>query len=348
MSLAVPQQLKSGDKVATVSPSSGTAGLLPWKYEVGKKQLQDAFGVKVVEMPHTLASYDDVYKHPKKRAEDLMAAFSDPDIKGIFACIGGEESMRMLPYIDFDVIKNNPKIFTGYSDSTTIHLMCFKAGVRSYYGPSIMAGYAENGGLFPYMESSARKTLFSNEVIGEVAQNTAGWVVKQYPWDDKSLLHTPRKLNPPMARKCILGSGKVQGHLLGGCMEVLDMLRGTSLWPELDKWQGAIAFFETSEEMPPIDNIIRWLRTYCEMGLIQALAGIVLARPGGDAVGEEYYSAQEEAFLKIIRDEYKLDLPILTRLDFGHTDPQFLIPYGAKAEIDADNKTFTILESGCL
>ena len=85
-------------------------------------------------MPNTLKGTDYLYNHPEKRAEDLMAAFKDKTIKGIFTCIGGDESIRMLPYIDFDVIRDNPKVFIGYSDTTISHFMCLKAGISSFYG----------------------------------------------------------------------------------------------------------------------------------------------------------------------------------------------------------------------
>ena len=348
MKLIVPPCIKAGDKVATVSLSWGGAGELTHKYEVGKQQLTDAFDVEVVEMPHTLDTAADVYANPKARAEDLMQAFADPDIKGIFSCIGGNDSVRMLPYIDFDVIRNNPKPFLGYSDSTITHFICLKAGIRSYYGPSVMAGFAENGGLFPYMENSVRKALFTNEVIGEVKQNTDGWVVKQYPWEDESLLHKKRILNPAMERKLLQGEGKVQGHLIGGCMEVLEMLKGTVLWPELDVWKGAVLFFETSEDAHDAEEVIGWVRNLATQGILDVVNGIIIGRPGGDAVGEEYYQAQDDAFMKVVKTECGLDIPIMSRMDFGHTDPQFVVPYGAMAEIDCENKKFTILESGCV
>ncbi len=94
----------------------------------GKKRLEDTFGLQVVEMENTLKGTDYIYAHPEKRAEDLMQAFSDKSINGIFACIGGIDSIRLLPYIDFEIITRNPKIFIGYSDSTIIHYMCLKAG----------------------------------------------------------------------------------------------------------------------------------------------------------------------------------------------------------------------------
>lgn len=95
-------------------------------------------------MENTLKGSEYLYNHPEKRAHDFMDAFVNPSVKAIFSCIGGDESVRMLPYIDFDIIRNNPKILIGYSDTTISHLMCLKAGVSSFYGPSLLAELAEN------------------------------------------------------------------------------------------------------------------------------------------------------------------------------------------------------------
>lgn len=131
MDLVKPSRLKSGDKVATISLSWGGAGDddILWRYNIGKKRLEEEFGLKVIEMPQTLCGTEFIYNHPEKRAEDLMLAFKDKSIKAIFSCIGGDESIRMLPFIDFDIIRNNPKAFIGYSDTTITHMICLKAGI---------------------------------------------------------------------------------------------------------------------------------------------------------------------------------------------------------------------------
>ena len=129
-----PRKLRPGDKVATVSLSWGGPGAIPHRYEAGKKQLQDEFGLIVVEMSHTLREPDWLYRNPQARAEDLMAAFSDTTVAGIVSTIGGDDSIRLLPFLDLDVIRSNPKVFMGYSDTTIAHLACFKAGLVTFYG----------------------------------------------------------------------------------------------------------------------------------------------------------------------------------------------------------------------
>uniref|UniRef100_UPI0026ECB3B8 LD-carboxypeptidase n=1 Tax=Sporosarcina ureae TaxID=1571 RepID=UPI0026ECB3B8 len=163
--LKKPKKLKRGDTVATVSPSWGGAGEpeIKWRYEQGVKRLEEVFGLNVIPMPNSLKGGDYLYENPKARAEDLMTAFSDHTIKAIFANIGGEDSIRLLPYIDFAVIQNNPKIFSGYSDVTISHLFCHKAGISSFYGPAILTDFAENVEMDPYTIEMVNRTLFSNE-----------------------------------------------------------------------------------------------------------------------------------------------------------------------------------------
>ncbi len=145
--LTKPKMLQPGDKVATVSLSWGGAGepSIRWRYDLGVKRLKEVFGLEVVAMPNSLKGSDFAYENPQARAEDLMAAFRDPSIKGIISNIGGSESIRLLPYIDFNVIRENPKIFMGYSDATISHLFCLKAGLSTFYGPAILTEFAENG-----------------------------------------------------------------------------------------------------------------------------------------------------------------------------------------------------------
>ena len=151
-----PRKLEPGDRVAAVSLSWGGPGAFPHRYRAGKEQFTREFGVEVIETPHALREPEWLARNPEARAADLMDAFLDPSIKGIISTIGGEESIRLLPYIHDDVIRANPKVFLGYSDTTVSHLACFRAGLVSFYGPAFMSGFAENGGMFPYMIDAVR------------------------------------------------------------------------------------------------------------------------------------------------------------------------------------------------
>jgi muramoyltetrapeptide carboxypeptidase LdcA involved in peptidoglycan recycling len=338
-----PPKLHPGDKITTVSLSWGGPSVFPHRYQAGVGQLQDEFGLRVVEMPHTLKDAGWLAKHPKARADDLMQAFADPSIKGIFATIGGDDSIRLLPFVDLDLIRENPKVFLGSSDTTVSHLMCYQAGLVSFYGPRIMVEFAENGGMFPYMVQSLRKMIFSSDVIGEIQASTEGWTVEHLDWADPASQNIQRKLNPSTGWRFLQGQGLRRGHLIGGCLEVFDWTRGTEIFPE--NWQDAILFLETSEEAPPPEYLERILRVFAAMGILEKLSGILFGRPGGE-IPPENFEEYDQAILQAVREEAGLtELPVVTNMDFGHTAPIFLLPYGIQAEIDVENRRFSITES---
>jgi muramoyltetrapeptide carboxypeptidase LdcA involved in peptidoglycan recycling len=340
-----PKKLNPGDKIATVSLSWGGPGTFPHRYDVGKRQLQDEFGLRVVEMPNTLKDAAWLARNPKARADDLMQAFADASIKGIFSTIGGDDSIRLLPYVDLDVIRNNPKVFLGYSDTTISHLVCYKAGLVSFYGPSILLEFAENGGMFPYVVEALRQTIFASDVIGEVKPNTQGWTVERLDWGEPKNQERKRKSNPCTGWRFLQGSGIHSGHLLGGCIEVLDWTRGTGIFPEPAQWQDSILFLETSEDAPPPSYVSYTLRAFAALGVLHQITGILFGRPGGD-VPPEKFEEYDRAILQVVHEEERLtDLPIVTNMDFGHTSPIFILPYGVRAEIDCVNWRFSILEN---
>ncbi|WP_353117108.1 S66 peptidase family protein [Myroides odoratus] len=340
--LVQPQRLQKGDTVATISLSWGGAGDLPIRYQAGKNQLEEQFGLKVVETTHALQSAQWIYEHPEARAADLMEAFQNPEIKAIFSTIGGEESMRLLKYIDFDIIRQNPKIFLGFSDTTVTHFMCLKAGLSSFYGTSVLVGFAENGGMHAYQIEDIKRTLFSTAPIGELKPNKAGWTTEFLDWFDPSLQPIKRTLTPSEGWDFARGKGKVQGPLIGGCMEVLELIKGTILWPEFEVWKGAILFLETSEEKPAPFFIRHWLRGYAAMGILEVIHGLIIGRPYDNLYAAEY----KQAILQVLDEEGLGGLPVIMQMDFGHTCPTFTLPYGRLAEIDMEAKRFAILEAG--
>lgn len=340
-----PQKLQPGDKVAAVSLSWGGPGTIPFRYEAGKKQLEETFGVQVVEMQHTLKDAAWIAQNPRARADDLMAAFFDPSIQAIISTIGGEDSIHILPYLDPELIHDNPKIFMGYSDSTITHMACYKAGLRTFYGPSIMAGFAENTGLFPYMVNAVRKTLFSSEPIGQLTPNMDGWTVELLDWAIPENQDIARKLTPGTGWRFLQGQGTVHGHLIGGCFEVFDWLRGTPYWPEEEQWKNAILFLETSEEAPPPAQVKYGLRAMGALGVLSRISAILFGRPGGQ-ISPDTHAEYDQVLKQVVKEENGYsDLPIVSNIDFGHTDPMMVLPYGATMEIDCEKRTLTIPEN---
>jgi muramoyltetrapeptide carboxypeptidase LdcA involved in peptidoglycan recycling len=274
-----------------------------------------------------------------------MSAFADNSIQAIISTIGGEDSIRTLPYVDLEVIRDHPKIFMGYSDTTITHLACMKAGLGAFYGPAFMSGFAENGGMFPYMVESVKRTLFCPDPIGEIQPNRDGWMVERVDWGAAANQERRRAMNPSTGWVFLQGAGVRHGHLLGGCLEVLDWLRGSEYWPSPGMWRNAILFLETSEDAPPPYQVRYVLRTLAALGVLKRICGLLFGRPGGE-MPVERFDDYDRAILQVVRDEEGLvDLPVITRMDFGHTDPMFVLPYGVLAEIDCEKQKFSILEN---
>ncbi|MCE5234842.1 MAG: LD-carboxypeptidase [Eubacteriales bacterium] len=338
-----PKRLKRGDKVAVVSLSWGGLGdeALLHKYHIAKRRLETEFGLTAVPMPHALKGSSFVAEHPELRAKDLTDAFSDPSVAAVFCAIGGDDTIRTLPYVDLDTIRRNPKIFMGYSDSTVNHLMMYKAGLVSFYGPSVMCEFGEYVKMYDYTKEAVQKFLF---------EDTAGHSVLSSPfWSDDFVLwkeentHIQKKLRPDAhGYELLQGSGKARGHLLGGCLDVFMMAIGTKIWPSIDDWTGALLFIETSEEKPSPDFVKWTLRNLAAQGVLKAVRGILVGKPQG----EVYYDEYKEAILQVVAAEEGLgELPILYNMNFGHAAPIGILPYGVTAELDCERKTLTLLES---
>lgn len=343
--LKKPKRLTSRSRVAIVSPSWGGPATFPSRFEAGKRQFTEEFGIELVEMPHCRKPAEWLHKNPEARAEDLMHAFSDPSIDGIVASIGGDDAIRLVPYLDLKMIASNPKVFMGYSDTTTLHFACYKAGLSSFYGPSIMAGFAENAGIFPYMKDAVSKTIFSSEVVGTIPEANE-WTVEHLEWEQEENQNRKRQTSRPLGRSLLQGKGIAEGHLIGGCIDVFPMIIGTSIWPSANEFNGAILFLETSEEAPKTDDMQRILRNLGVQGILHRLSGILVGRPGGNVSDLRQYDI---AIQQTVSDEFGLsELPIFGQMDFGHTDPMCVLPYGAKTKIDCTTKEVTITESACI
>lgn len=331
--LTVPPRLSAGDSIAIVSPSWGGPSVFPHRYEAGLSCLRERFGFEIVEMPHARADADWLAENPAARAADIMAAFADPGIKGVFASIGGDDAIRLEPFLDLAVLAANPKLLIGYSDTTAIHFACLRAGLQSLYGPSVMSGFAENGGISPTTEASFRAVAMELSAHA-LPWSTEGWTDQLLDWSDPQNQTRPRERHPSSGPRILRGSGIVSGRLIGGCFEVLEMLKATPWWPPLDYWNGAVLFLESSEEAPAADLVKRWMRNLAAQGILDRISGVLLSRPAGmDGAGQ---AAQEAAVLGALDERGLNDMPVIGNLDFGHTDPIITLPYGGTARIDCD------------
>lgn len=337
-----PKRLQAGDKIAVVSLSWGGLGDAEHlhKYDLAKQRLEQDFGLEVVPMPHALKGSQFIAQHPELRAKDLLDAFSDPSISAVFCAIGGDDTIRTLPYVDLEVIRKNPKIFMGYSDSTVNHFMMYKAGLVSFYGPSVMCEFGEYVKMFDYTRNAVRDVLFGDWEQYALLPSPE-WTDDYIPWQESNI-NIPHAMKKDLRGYEVLnGTGIVTGHLLGGCIDVFMMAIGTAIWPTLDEWTGAILFIETSEDKPTPDFIKWMLRNLAAQGILRAINGIIVGKPQGETYYEEYKAVMSQV---IVGEEGLMDLPIFYNVNFGHAKPIGIIPYGIQAKLDCQKRTITYLE----
>ena len=342
MNYKKPEKLKRGDAVAIVSPSWGGPSIFPHVYEKGLKILRD-WGLKIKEFPTARMNASFLRAHPRVRAKDINDAFADKEVKAIFTSIGGDDSVRLLPFLDKEIIAKNPKILMGYSDTSILHVFSNLQGLISFYGPSIMAGFSQMESLPESFKKHVQEILFEPKESYEY--KPYGQYCDGYPdWSKQENIGKVKELKADSGWRFIQGSGKVEGELFGGCIEVLEFLKGTDFWPTKEFWNEKILFFETSEEKPPIDHIKWMLRNYGVQSIFEKVSAVLFGRARDYSPKEK--DALDSAIKNIIADEFeKTKLPIVNNMDFGNTDPQFILPLGVKAELDCQNKKFRLIES---
>src|SRR5215472_16873718 len=155
--LTIPGKLTAGDKVAVVSPSFAAPGPFPEVHELAMTRLREEIGLEPVEYPTTRQ----LGAPQRARADDLMAAFADPDIKAVLATIGGDDQITVLPFLDPEVVMANPNAFLGYSDNANLLTWLWYHGVAGYHGGSTMVHLGRPGGLHPVSTASLRAALFT-------------------------------------------------------------------------------------------------------------------------------------------------------------------------------------------
>ena len=348
-----PKKLNRGDKVAIVSLSRGLLGMPFIKHELdlGIKRLEE-FGLIPVFMDNALKDMDYLFDHPEARAADLKQAFMDPEIKGIITAIGGDDTFKLVPFLMKDeefinAVKNNPKIFTGFSDTTNNHLMLNKLGLSTFYGPCLLIDLAElDKDMLPYTKEYFEK-FFLNEESFEITPSPVWYYDREsYGLDE---VGKPRKMQKEEHGFEVLnGKGKITGKLYGGCLDSLydiytshrygnenEIYTKYNILPTLTQWQEKILFIETSEERMKPSTLEEILNYFKNKQILQNVQGIIVGKP----IDEMYYEEYKEVYKKVFED---IDTPVLYNVNFGHSVPRCIIPYDAEATIDYDNKKIFI------
>ena len=330
-----PQRLRPGDTVGIVSPSWGGAGLFRHRVSQGVQHLQ-SLGFRVKIGAHALNHLGFVSDTPQNRVDDIHSMVVDPEVKAIVAAIGGDHACHLLPLLDFDLIRRNPKIFIGFSDITVLNVAIWKeTGLVTFNGPALLTDFAEYPRMFEYTERYALRALCEPEPVGVIEPST-WWTEEFLDWAKREDLTRARARRDSAGWHWLRG-GVAEGVLIGGCLESLEHLRGTRFWPD---WRDAIMFFETSEDAPSPERVDSLLMDYETMGVLQRLKGLLVGRP-------MRYTEDEKQQLRdvVLARTGAFTFPIVTDMDFGHSAPQFTLPLGCRARIDGEQRRFEIIDA---
>jgi muramoyltetrapeptide carboxypeptidase LdcA involved in peptidoglycan recycling len=342
--LIYPSKPRPGDKVAVVSPSAGLAERFPMPYELGLRRLRDDFGLMPVTYPTTRrmgASAAD-------RASDLHAAFADPEVKAVIATIGGDDQITVLPHLDADLIRANPKPFFGYSDNTNLLAYLWNLGIVGFHGGAIMVQFGRPAEMHPVTADSLRAALFTSGAY-ELRESTAYGDVDR-DWADAATFASAPPMQAAAGWIWHNGDQVVEGVTWGGNVEILSwLLMADRCVRPAASYHGAVLLIETSEELPAALEVYRILRNMGERGLLRQFRAILVARPKAWSFDRPNSPEQKLAYAKQQREAilqamacYNPETMVVFNVDFGHTDPQVAIPYGGSVRVDGPARRITV------
>ena len=299
----IPKKLQIGDTIGIVSPSGAVSKELKNQFKKGVDFLKN-LGFKVKVGKNALNNTLKYSATPQEKADDMNSMFADKEIKAIICSQGGANSNSILPLLDFEIIKNNPKIFLGISDITVLlNAIYQKTELVTFHGNDVMWGFGNEHADYDEQEFIDR--LVKGK-IGEVKHNSE--------W------------------KCVR-KGLVEGVLIGGNLNCLNKLAGTEYQPD---FEGKILLLETFDEGDAPDDVECELSHLKQMGIFEKIKGLWIGY-----YNHKSKIPYEEIVMNVVKD---YDFPILKCDDFGHNTPNTTIPIGIKIKLDATNKQIVLLD----
>ena len=324
--------LRKGDIIAVYSPSSPASAFAKIRFERAKAYLSDK-GYIIKE--GSLTGLRDFYRSGsiQERVDELNALIRDPEVRCIMSMIGGMNSNSLLPYLDYEAIKKDPKIFIGYSDVTALLLGIYaKTGLVTYYGPALVASFGE---FPPYVD----ETFASFEAI------VSGQMKYPYPlptpkeWTEEYIDWSlqDRSKHPQTNQLITVHPGRHTGRLIGGNLNTIGGIWGSEYIPEIK--QGDILLIEDS-----LKDIATLERNFAHLkvnGVFDRIGGLILGKHElfkDMGTGRKPY----ELLLEVICEP---TFPILAEFDCAHTHPMLTLPIGVMTTLDADKQELILEEN---
>lgn len=327
----IPKKLKAGDEVRVIAPSRSMTILGDDCKKIATERLE-ALDLKVTFGKYVMEADEDyLIASAQHRAEDLNEAFKDKNVKAILTVIGGFNSNQILDLIDYEAIKENPKIFCGFSDITALSNSIYaKTGLVTYSGPH----YSSFGMLkgFEYELEYFKKMFFSDEEFE---------VVSSKEWsDDLWFIDQENREFIPNDGMFVINEGKAEGEIVGGNLCTLNLLQGTKYMPNIEN---KILFLEDDNMAGKIFlmEFDRNLQSLIHTPEFKTVKALVLGRAEKDCI------MTKEKWIKMIKNKPELqNIPVIAGVDFGHTTPIIAFPIGGKARLEAKDNNIKLFIKG--
>ncbi|WP_282141698.1 S66 family peptidase [Cytobacillus oceanisediminis] len=310
------ERLKPGDEIRVIAPSRSMAIIKGEQLRIAQERLNQ-LGFTITYGKNAELHDEFFSTSIEERIEDLHDAFTDPNVKGILTVIGGYNANQLLNYIDFEIIKNNPKILCGFSDITALQGAIYKkTGLITYSGPHFSSFGVKHG--FEYTLDS-----FINAVTNDAPYE----ILASSDWsDDPWYLDQEDRHFIKNNGYTVIQEGDAEGRLIGGNLCTLNLLQGTEFMPSL---KDSILFIEDDEESHAL-TFDRDLQSLLHLPDAQGIKGILIGR------FQKNSQVTEEALRKIIESKKELHgIPVIADVNFGHVQPYATIPIGGRAAIKA-------------
>jgi len=310
----IPQKLKPGDEIRVIAPSISLGIISEINKDLAVKRL-DELGLKISYSKNAEEIDEFDSSSIESRLADLHEAFSDKNVKGIMAAIGGFNVNQILKYLDYDLIKNNPKVLCGYSDITALSNAIYtKTGLVNYSGPAFSTFGMIKGN--DYTVNYFKKCLMEENPFE---------IKPSEEWsDDKWYLDQEKREFMKNEGELLINEGEAEGIIIGGNVCTLNLLLGTEFMPSI---KDSILFLEDDEESK-LKHFDRNLQALLHQSESSQVRGLVIGR------FQKASEATKEKIIKMIKTKKELEnIPIVANLDFGHTSPLFTFPIGGSAKL---------------
>jgi muramoyltetrapeptide carboxypeptidase len=319
--MVIPPKLKKGDEIRIVAPARSLALLTEENVELAKENFEKQ-GFKITFSKNCREKDTFISSSIKSRVDDLHEAFKDKNVKAIFTVIGGFNSNQILRYLDYKLIKNNPKILCGYSDITALtNAITKKTGLVTYSGPHFSTWAMKKE--FEYNLEYFKKCLMDDKEFIIAPSNT---------WSNDEWYKDQKNRNPIKNKGyLVINKGIAQGKLIGGNLCTFNLLQGTEYMPDLND---SILFIEDCVESEDefIMNFDRDLQSIIHQPNFNKVKGIVIGR------FETNSKMTKKIIIKIIKSKKELEnIPVIANVDFGHTNPLITFPIGGTIKLKVGN-----------